>query len=220
MFAAASPGIMLLYALWLLNDYGATALDGIVTPPPVLDSIGIWGYRQPFPALLPLLLHLLTTLAIAGLSRNQLAGHAASIMAAPLAPRPAEQEESSATPGLAEQPAGPGAVRSAGVAGAGEEQGMRMSAQSPGIAIPGAELLGSSPLSAAGRELRSLVTFGGRMSYTEGQQVVAAAYGAPARTSSSRTVLGASAAAPLWDAVCCPCLEWLAQQGCAAKQDC
>jgi hypothetical protein len=38
-------------------------------------------------------------------------------------------------------------------------------------AVAGGELLGSSPIVAAGRELRQLVSFGAHMSYTEGESV-------------------------------------------------
>lgn len=68
---------MVFYLMWLLNGYTATALEGLVTPPPVLRSIGVWGYHQAYPALLPLLLHLLTTVAVAGLSRSRMCGAAA-----------------------------------------------------------------------------------------------------------------------------------------------
>lgn len=152
---------MLAYAAWLLNDYAATALDGIVSPPAVLDSIGIWGYRHPFPALLPLLLHLLTTLAIAGLSRNQLAVYAGGVAAVPTAERTAGQESVGG--------AGP-AVLTGGTDGrvsADEVPGRAV--PSPGIAIPGAEAQGGSPIAAAGRDLRQLVSLGGRLSYTEGK---------------------------------------------------
>lgn len=73
-FAAASPYLLVLYLLWFLDAYIATALDGLVTPPPVLSSIGVWGYHKPYPALVPLLLHLLTTVAIAGLARSRMTG--------------------------------------------------------------------------------------------------------------------------------------------------
>lgn len=53
----------------------ATALDGVITPLPLLASLGVWGYRgTPFPALGPLVLHLFTTAAVAGLA----AAHRAS----------------------------------------------------------------------------------------------------------------------------------------------
>lgn len=152
---------MLAYAAWLLDDYAATALDGIVSPPAVLDSIGIWGYRHPFPALLPLLLHLLTTLAIAGLSRNQLAVHAGGVAAVQTADGPAGQDRIDAA-GAAVQPAGGADGR------ASTDEGPGRAIPSPGIAIPGAEAQGGSPIAAAGRELRQLVSFGGRLSYMEG----------------------------------------------------
>ncbi len=66
---ACSPFITTFYMLWLLDAYVATALYDIIHPPDVLSSIGIWGYGKPPPALLPLLLHLLTVAAAAGLSR-------------------------------------------------------------------------------------------------------------------------------------------------------
>lgn len=75
-FAVSSPGILLLYILWLVDAYMATALDGLVAVPAVFSSIGIWGYHKPYPALLPLLLHLLTTAAVAGLSRSKVLGAA------------------------------------------------------------------------------------------------------------------------------------------------
>jgi hypothetical protein len=160
-FAVASPGIMLAYAVWLLDDYAATALDGIVSPPAVLDSIGIWGYRHPFPALLPLLLHLLTTLAIAGLSRNQLAVHAGGVAAVPAADGSTGQESVDA--------AGPGVQSAGGADGrASTDEGRGRAIPSPGIAIPGVEAQGGSPIASARRELRQIVSFGGRLSYTEG----------------------------------------------------
>lgn len=148
-FTVASPFIMLGYCLWLLDYYVATALDGIVTVPPAVVSVGVWGYRQPFPALLPLLLHLLTTVTIAGLSRNHKAAQAG---AAAGAAGPVAQAEGAATD------AAGAAVAEAGAA-----------AQGHAVPPPGGELYGSSPIAAAGRELRQLVgDFGARLSYTEG----------------------------------------------------
>lgn len=77
-FAATSPYLLLLYLLWLVDAYVATALDGLVAPPPVLQSIGIWGYSRPFPAVLPLLLHLATAVAVAGLSCSRTIGSSSS----------------------------------------------------------------------------------------------------------------------------------------------
>lgn len=160
-FAAASPYIICLYVLWLLDGYAATALDGIVTPPPVLQSIGVWGYRQSFPALLPLLLHLLTTVAIAGLSRNQQHSHATTA---------GQQAGRGDTP----PPANTDMVAAADDAGStagGVTSGVPEQAVSstPFVTIPDrGDFEGSSPLGAAGRELRHLVAFGARMSYTEG----------------------------------------------------
>jgi len=142
----ASPYIMLAYVIWLLDDYVATALDGIVTPPPVLDSIGIWGYRQPFPALLPLLLHLLTALAVAGLSRNHVQSRGSKHTAVPQAAPPAAAAGTH------------GGSRGADTAGQ-EVQGIRAS---HAVAIPGSDVQGGSPIAAA------IVSFGARMSYSEG----------------------------------------------------
>eukprot|EP00775_Hariotina_reticulata_P007363 gene7363-7574_t len=77
-FAVTSPGMLLLYTLWLVDAYVATALDGLVAMPALFSSIGIWGYHKQYPALLPLLLHLLTTVAVAGLSRSRVMGPTAS----------------------------------------------------------------------------------------------------------------------------------------------
>lgn len=150
-FTVASPFIMLGYCLWLLDYYVATALDGIVTVPPAVVSVGVWGYRQPFPALLPLLLHLLTTVTIAGLSRNQ-SGAAAGV-AGPVA----QAAHGYVADGAATDAAG-AAVAEAGTA-----------AQEHAVWPPGGELYGSSPIAAAGRELRQLIgDFGAQLSYTEG----------------------------------------------------
>lgn len=163
-FTVASPCIMLGYCLWLVDYYVATALDGIVTVPPAVVSVGVWGYRQPFPALLPLLLHLLTTVAIAGLSRNHKAAQAGA--AAWAAGAVAHAAQGSGAEGAATDAAG-AAVAEAGAA-----------AQEHAVPIPGGELYGSSPIAAAGRELRQLVgDFGARLSYTEGGKGVLLAEG-------------------------------------------
>jgi hypothetical protein len=144
---------MLGYCLWLVDDYVATALDGIVTLPPAVVSVGVFGYRQPFPALLPLLLHLLTTVAIAGLSRNH---KAAVAQAGAVAGAQAAQGRVAA-----------GAATDAAGAAAAEADA---AVQETAVLTPGGELYGSSPIAAAGRELRQLVgDFGARMSYTEGR---------------------------------------------------
>lgn len=168
-FTAASPYIMLAYVLWLLDDYAATALEGIVTPPPVLDSIGIWGYRQPFPALLPLLLHLLTTVAVAGLSRNQRAVQAGAAASAAAAAASSAQQSVEHADGAHGGNAAD--VQLAGPDGVSTSVDVQHADGSHAAA--GAELLGSSPIAAAGRELRQLVSFGARMSYTEGELVTA-----------------------------------------------
>lgn len=154
---------MLAYVLWLLVDFLATALDGIVTPPAVLDSIGVWGYRQPFPALLPLLLHLLTTVAVAGLSRNQVAAACGSIDVG-LAAAAARGN----APAAAE---GADSVADAAAAAAQCEGDVQdNSGNYGGRATPAMDVPGSSPTAAAERELRQLVAFGTRMSYSEGER--------------------------------------------------
>jgi hypothetical protein len=66
----ASPSLTALYLLHLLNSYIAESLDSVVLPPPLLRSLGIWGFSTPPPATMPLLLNLLAVLAIAGLARS------------------------------------------------------------------------------------------------------------------------------------------------------
>jgi hypothetical protein len=163
----ASPYIMLVYVLWLLDDYAATALEGIVTPPAVLDSIGVWGYRQPFPALMPLLLHLLTTVAVAGLSRNQKAVQADAAASAAAAAAASAQQATERAEGA--HGVSVGDAELAGPDEASTAVGVQHVDGSQAVA--GGQLLGSSPIAAAGRELRQLVSFGGRMSYTEGELV-------------------------------------------------
>lgn len=66
-----SPFLVLLYICWLVLSYVATALVGIVSPPAVIKSLGLWGYTAVPPAVLPFLLQLLTAVVVSGLARNQ-----------------------------------------------------------------------------------------------------------------------------------------------------
>ena len=67
---ASSYHLTSFYLAWLGLSYSATALQEILNPPEVLQSIGLWGYSTKPPAVAPFLLHLLTTLAVAGLARS------------------------------------------------------------------------------------------------------------------------------------------------------
>jgi hypothetical protein len=162
---------MLAYVLWLLDAYVSTSLEGIVTPPAVLDSIGIWGYRRPYPALLPLLLHLLVTITLAGLSRNQQVERANAAAAAAVTAAAAASEHMCSE----QQTAGPvGSSWDFAQAGGSTPVEIRQGGSmtnTPGGVASSDEVAGASPMSAAGRELRQLVSFGARMSYTEGEAV-------------------------------------------------
>jgi hypothetical protein len=161
---------MLAYVLWLIDAYAATSLEGIVTLPAVLDSIGVWGYRRPYPALLPLLLHLLVTVTLAGLSRNQQVERANAAAAAAATAAAAASEHAAS----GQHTAGPvtSSRDSAQTGGSGStpveiRQGVGTGHTLGGVASSG-EVAGGLPISAAGRELRQLVSFGARMSYKEG----------------------------------------------------
>lgn len=190
-FAAASPYLTLAYVIWLVDDYVATALDGIVTLSAVVHSVGVWGYSQPFPALLPLLLHLLTTVAIAGLSRHRCISHrssnantaaaAASFGGAGTAARQdaahdagsSESGLGTSTPGSVAWPGGGTAATSrpgsSSAAAWPQSSGMASSfAQMGPAGAVDVPVQGGSPPS-AGRELRQLMSFSARMPYQDGE---------------------------------------------------
>jgi hypothetical protein len=66
---AASPFLLLLYLAWLLAAYLCTAAAGVVAPPPLLDSLGIFVFDTPEGAAGGLALQLLAALCVAGLAR-------------------------------------------------------------------------------------------------------------------------------------------------------
>lgn len=121
-----------------------------------------------------MLLHLLTTMAVAGLSRNQKAAQAdAAMSTSPVAEATAAQTAQGFVPHPESSAGADGQGRTgtdahraaAASSGVGNAEGLE---SSYGVSIP----QGSSPLAAAGRELRQLVSFGGRMSYTEGERTL------------------------------------------------
>jgi hypothetical protein len=68
----ASPALTGFYILWLLDAYAAAALGNLVEAPGALVTVGLWGFPDEAPpAAGPLLLQLLTCVAVAGLCRAE-----------------------------------------------------------------------------------------------------------------------------------------------------
>ncbi len=69
----ASPALAAFYCVWLLDAYASAALCELVSVPAAVVSAGVWGFQGVTPpaTAVPLLLQLLTTVAVAGLCRAE-----------------------------------------------------------------------------------------------------------------------------------------------------
>jgi hypothetical protein len=69
MLPTALP-IAALLNLWFLASYILTAVQPIVQPPPLVESLGLRAYATPPPAFLPLTAQLVSVLVLSGLARS------------------------------------------------------------------------------------------------------------------------------------------------------